>query len=131
MPPGRENHACIARAMREYTTDREVQVCGIWHGVLDIEAIDAAIGLCGQAGMRYVIPLLASVTEYLSTPTIQFLMQLDRADAVDVLLLHLERKSADFITNQFRLCCVPHVLLGVELNERGMWLPRNLTMTCS
>ena len=123
LAPGDSNTSLVAEAMKRYTSEKEIQICGLYQNVLDIDAINCALALCGSSCLRYVLPLLEKVQEKLPTQIIEYLLGCERSDAVNILILHLKRKSANLIANQFQLSFVSQIPLAMELSARDLWQP--------
>ena len=123
MAPGDAKASTVAEAMKRFTSDKEIQICGLYHNVLDVEAINCALSLCGASCLRYVLPLIEKVQDKLPTQIIEYLLGCERSDAVDVLRAHLKRKSASLIANQFQLNFVSQIPLAMELSSMDLWQP--------
>ena len=123
MPSSPDQTDFIAPAMVKYSKDEEIQLAGLLHNITDLSAINRALLLCGEDGLRYAMKSLQKTEEILPPQTIEFLLSIDRCDAIDILLLHVKRASASAIAVQFRLLYVEQVVIAYELYEKDLWKP--------
>lgn len=123
-PDTDSNSKIIAKVMNKYSSDPEVMISGISQNVEDLDAITATVLLCKEDSLRYALPFLEKTKEKLPTQLIEYLLSLDREDVVEVLLLHLERKSCDLIGNQFQLSYSSQISLAFDLYQKNLYEPQ-------
>ena len=121
MKPNPETVKYVAAAMLKYSTDREVQISGLLHNITDLSAINRALQLIGEPALRFALHSLRKTEEALPQPLVEFLLSLDRNDAVDLLVEHIKRASAPVIASQFKLEYPEQVVIAKALAELDMW----------
>lgn len=124
MSPDGDDLHYLQKAMKKYSSDREIVISGLVHKTLDLNALTAAVLLCKEDSLRYALPIIEKTKELLPTQLIEFLLSLDRADVVDALLVHVDRKSCDYIGNQFQLSYVSQIQLAFELYQKNLFEPQ-------
>ncbi|OHS93330.1 hypothetical protein TRFO_40394 [Tritrichomonas foetus] len=123
MPPSPDESSLIGAAMIKYSKDEEIQYAGLLHNISDLSAINRALLLCGEKALRYAVKSLQSTEEILPPQTIDFLLSLDRCDAIDILMTQISRASASAIASQFSLKYLEQVVIGHKLHEMSLWEP--------
>jgi hypothetical protein len=112
-----------AIAMKTYPADREIQLCGLFLGVSDLEALKIAISLCGQDALQFVLPLLRKLDTTLPSQIIQLLLLMDRNEVAEILLLHFRANSQASIAAQFEFRFLSQIELAYELFRIHEWGP--------
>lgn len=123
MPPSPDESSLIGSAMIKYSKDSEIQYAGLLHNISDLSAINRALLLCGENAFRYAIQSLKESEEILPPQTIDFLLSLNRWDAIDILMIHIDRASAPAISSQFKLNYIEQVVIADALHNLNLWNP--------
>lgn len=114
----------IAAAMMKYGNDKEIQYCGLYHEINDTSSINKALAIVGEKGLRYAIHSLNAITDPLPDQLVQFLLQFDRNDVIDLLTLHCTRNSGPIIGKNFHLQYISQIKIAKELAENGYFTPK-------
>lgn len=123
MKPNPDNAKYVAAAMLKYSTDREVQMSGLLHDITDLSAINRALQLLGESALRFALKSLKRTEEALPQPLVEFLLSLDRNDAIELLVEHIGKASGPVIASQFKLEYPEQIVIAKALAEQDMWKP--------
>lgn len=119
--PTSSNESLFNKAMKRYTGDYDIQLCGISSGFADVNNVLTALSTLGDSAIRYSIPALKKIEKPFSQQLIEYLLQFDRIDTTEILIKDMKNGNEKVLSSSFELHYAQHLPIAMHLSQKNLW----------